>query len=266
MQVLLSCLLSLFASKDDAMEIHGAAQWLVKAYEDYHNRVINHKIGYKAFMEEYHARLTMPIFLEESCSYGDLLQEVTDRNKVKHILINRKFTEENFATDSFEEVDAIRMIAKYNAIGIKKEVSISNEFLPLVDYPQEAKDGLSEVFRKYKLLSPDIPTEDLILLLTTGRPSCKYMISACARNVDVGLVINMLSTAGALGRKWSTVICSPGMLLSTSGMKMQAKNLSAAMHRFDGFKLTHLNERQKGIVRDVIKALQGVPNAIKRLK
>lgn len=36
-------------------------------------------------MEEYHARLTMPIFLEESSSYDDLLQEVTDRNKVMHI-------------------------------------------------------------------------------------------------------------------------------------------------------------------------------------
>lgn len=92
------------------------------------------------------------------------------------------------------------------------------------------------------------------------------MISACASNVDVGLVINMLTTAGALGRKWSTIICSPGMLLSTSGMKLQAKNLSAAMYRFDGFQLTHLSEKQKGIVRDVIKALQSVPNAVKILK
>lgn len=142
MQVLLSCLLSLFASKDDAMEIHGAAQWLVKAYEDYRNRVINHKIGYKAFMEEYHARLTMPIFLEESCSYGDLLQEVTDRNKVKHILINRKFTEENFATDSFEEVDAIRMIAKYNAIGIKKESAFPmNSYLLLITHRRPKTDS-----------------------------------------------------------------------------------------------------------------------------
>ena len=207
----------------------------------------------------------MPIFLKEDATYDDFLQEAIDRDKVKHILENRKFTEDCFATETFEETDAIRMIAKYNAIGIKETVSYSSRFLSLCDYPLEAKQKLSVLFRKYKLLCPDINSEDLILLLTTGMPSCKYMIPACTRNVDLGLVLNMLSSVGAFGRNWSSAICSPGMLLTASGIKMQGKNLSAAVHKFDNYKLAQLDSKQKEIERDVKRILEGIPEVANRL-
>ena len=266
MQVAMPCLLSLFASKDDAMEIHGAVQWLIKAYEDYRNRVINQRMSYKAFMEENHVRLNMPIFLEEDASYNDLLQEATDRDKVKHILENRKFTEENFACDSFGEADAIKMIAKYNSIGSNIPTSVSEKISPLAEYPQEAKEALAKVFRKHKLLCPDISSEDLVALLSTGIPSCKYMIPPYTRNCDLGLVLNILVSVGALPRNWCSIICTHGMLLTAKCVGIQRKNLCATVHKFDGYKSYSLHDRQKDIEHDTILALSSVPNVLKHLK
>ena len=248
------------------MEIRGAVQWLIKAHEDYRHRVINNTIGYKAFMEEYHVRLSMPIFLDEESTYRDLLKEMTDRDKVKHILENRKFTEDNFSTDTFEESAAIKMIAKYNAIGTKEIASRPDGIQPISEYPEEAMEKLAAVFCKYKLLCPDINAYDLRLLLTTGKPSCNYMIPPLTRNVDLGLVLNILATAKALTRNWSSTICSSGMLLASSGVRMKEKNLSAAMHKFDGHQTRHLDEHQRQIEQDVFKALACVPNAIRNLR
>lgn len=262
----ISYLLSLFASSDDAMEIHGAVQWLFEAYKDYRNRVKNNIVGYKAFMEEFHVRLNMPIFLDERASYSDLLKEMTDRDKVKHILENRKFTEDNFSTDTFKESDAIKMIAKYNAIGTREIARRPNGIQPISEYPQEAMENLAAVFCKHKLLCPDINANDLRLLLTTGKPSCNYMIPPLTRNGDLGLVLNILGKAQALSRKWSSIICSSGMLLTSSGNRMKENNLSAAMHKYDGYQTRHLDELQRRIEQDVFKALACVPNAIKNLR
>lgn len=247
------------------MEIRGAVQWLIKAYEDYRSRVINNTIGYKAFMEEYHVRLNMPVFLDEGASYSDLLKEMTDRDKVKHILENRKFTEDNFSSETFTEGDAFKMIAKYNAIGTREIVGRPDGIQPIAEYPQEAMEGLAAVFQKYKLLCPDINANDLMLLLTTGKPSCKYMIPPLTRNGDLGLVLNILATAKALSLKWSSIICSSGMLQTSSGATMTGKNLSAAMHKFDGHQTKYLDDLQRKIRQDVLKALSCVPNAIKNL-
>lgn len=266
MQEVISCLLSLFASVDDAMEVRGAVQWLIKAHEDYRNRVINNLIGYKAFMEEFHVRLGMPAFFEAGVTYSDLLQEMTDRDKVKHILENRKFTEDSFKNPVFEETDAIKMIAKYNAIGTKEVAHVLEENLPLADYPQDVKNGLAKVLNKYQLLSPAITPEDLVLLLTTGTPSGKYMIPPYSRNVDLGLVINILVSAGALVRKWCSIITKSGMLLSSSGEKMQRRNISAAVHKFDGYKRIYLDDKQRDIEYDVLRVLSVVPSAMKNLK
>lgn len=248
------------------MEAHGAVQWLILAYNDYRNRVFNRKMGYKAFLEENMVKLSMPIILDEKATYYDLEQEAIDRDKVKHILENRRFTEENFAVDSFAEAEAIKMICKYNTIGVNETVIRAVEVPAIVNYPQSAKDGLAKLFLKYKLLSPDITTEDLILLLSTGVPSCQYMIPPFTRNVDIGLVLNILATVGALSRNWSSIICNSGMLLTSSGSKMQAKNLSAAMHKYDGYKVAYLDDRQKTIERDVKKILADVPSAVSQLK
>lgn len=248
------------------MEVHGAVHWLIKAYNDYRNRVFNRQMGYKAFLEENLVMLNMPIFLEESASYYDFQQEAIDRDKVKHILENRRFTEDNFASDTFEEADAIKMICKYNAIGINETVIIHDELLPFDDYPQVAKDGIAEVFRRHKLLCPDISTEDLVLLLTTGEPSCKYVIPPYATNRDIGVVFNILVTAGALKNRWATTICKSGMLLTSNGIKMNRKNLSAAVHWFDDYKLNYLSDKQKKVERDVMKVLANVPSAVRRLR
>ena len=79
MQDFQPCLLSLFAFSKDAREVHGAVQWLLKAYEDYRNRVSNRKMGYKAFLVENLVKLSMTIILDESSYYADLQQEVIDR-------------------------------------------------------------------------------------------------------------------------------------------------------------------------------------------
>lgn len=266
MQDAMSCLLSLFTSHDDEMEIHGAVQWLIKAYEDYRNRVINKMVGYKAFMEENFVRLNMPIFLNEDASYSDLLQEATDRDKVKHILENRKFTEDNFSRNTFEEADAIRMIAKYNSIGTKEPTNTSEEISPIAEFPQEVKETLAKVFCKHKLLYPDISSGDLVALLTTGIPSCKYMIPPFTKNCDLGLVLNILVAAGALPRNWCSIISEHGMLLTSKCVGIQRKNLSATVHRFDDYKSFSLNDRQRIIEYDTLKALSSVPNALKHLK
>lgn len=223
-------------------------------------------MGYKAFLEENLVMLNMPIFLEESASYYDLQQEAIDRDKVKHILENRKFTEDNFASDTFEEADAIKMICKYNAIGINETFIVHDELLPFDDYPQTAKDGLAEVFRRHKLLCPDISTEDFVLLLTTGKPSCKYVIPPYTTNRDVGIVFNILVAAGALKNRWAATICKSGMLFTSTGIKMNGKNLSAAVHWFDNYKLNYLSDKQKKIERDVMKVLANVPSAARHLK
>jgi hypothetical protein len=262
---MMPCILSLFVSKSDAKEIRGAVQWLVAVYEDYRNRVVNRTVGYKAFLEENIVRLSMPVFLEEGASYNDLLQESIDRDKVKHILENRKFTEGHFVSDSFEEADAIRMIAEYNAIGIE-EADISAKCLaPLSDYPDEVKEGLATVFRKYKLLCPDISYSELVALLTTGNPVRQYSIPPLTKNHDVGLVIFILFSAGALSRNWASVICEHGKLYTSSGTRMKRKNISAAMHRFDGCKFAFLDERYRDIANDVISVLSVVPGAKKSL-
>lgn len=248
------------------MEVHGAVQWLMEAYTDYRHRVFNNQIGYKAFFEENLVRLSMPIFIDEDTSYSDLLQEATDRDKVKHILENRKFTEDNFATDTFEEADAIKMIAKYNAIGTKAIDILHEEVLPIAKYPEEAKEGIAAVFRKHKLLCPDITSQDLLALLTTGRPSCQYMIPPFSRNGDLGLVINILSQAGALTRNWSSIICNNGMLRTSTGAKMESKNLSAAMHKFDGVIFGQFDDKQREIHRDILRVLATVPCAVKNLR
>lgn len=258
--------LSLFVSVDDAMEVHGAEQWLIKAYEDYRNRVINNQIGYKAYMEEFHVRLSMPIFFNDRVSFHELLKEATDRDKVKHILENRKFTEKHFSSPVFDESDAIKMIANYNAIGIKAIPNVLNERPPIMDYPQKVKEGLAHVVNKYQMLIPDISSEDLTLLLSTGTPSRKYMIPPYSRNVDLGLFIHILFSVGALNRTWSSTISKPEMLLTSSGKKMQRGNISAAVHRFDGYKLNHLDYRQRDIVQDVLPVLSSMPNLVQKLK
>lgn len=248
------------------MEVHGAVQWLIKAYEDYRNRVFNRQMSYKAFLEENLVKLSMPIILDESATYYDLQQEAIDRDKVKHILENRKFTETHFVTDIFEEADAIRMIGMYNVLGINTSSDVHEECLPLSSYPTKAKEELAKVFRDHKLLCPDISAQDLIYLLSTGMPSCKYMIPPYTRNRDFGLVLNILVSAGAMTRKWSSTICKSGMLLTSTGAKMQDKNLSAAMHWFDDYKTISLDEKQKAIERDVMKVLSNLPNVIRRLR
>lgn len=260
------CLLSLFASKEDAMEVHGAVQWLRKAYEDYRHRVINSSISYKVFVEEFLVRLTMPIFLDEGATYSDLLQEATDRDKVKHILENRKFTEDNFCQNSFEEDDAVRMIDKYNATGTKEVASPHEKFQPFADYSEEAKERLAKVFNKHRLLCPDISSDDLISLLTTGEASCIYKIPPYSRNRDLGFVINILLSAGSLPRNWCATICKHGMLLTAAGEQMQYKNLSNTVHRFDGYKYAHLDDKLKEIQRDVFEVLKSVPSAVRNLK
>ena len=266
MQDVNSCLLSLFACQDDAMEVHGAVQWLMKAYEDYRNRVVNKRIGYKAFMEEFHVRLSMPIFLGDDATYSDLLQEATDRDKVKHILENKKFTEDNFTSLSFQEADAIKMIVKYNAIGTKDVTNVPCEVVPFSDYPSKAKKGIADVIRKHKLLSPSITTEDLELLLCTGNPSCQYMIPPYSKNKDLGLVINILIEAGALTRHWASIICKYGMLLTSNGSEMQRKNINAAVHSHDNYKSIYLDDKQREIEYDIMKVLAQVPSAVKNLR
>ena len=261
-----SYLLSLLASKEEASEVHGAVQWLLKAYEDYRNRVANNRIGYKAFKEEFHVRLRMPISLDEDATYSDLLQEATDRDKVKHILEVRKFTEEYFRSPVFEEADAIKMIVAYNCIGTKDKENLSDGILPITNYPQEAVNGLVEIIHKHKLLTPAITAEDFVLLLTTGRPTCKYMIPPYTYNVDFGLVLYMLLTAGALASNWCSVICKPGMLITRNGTKMMRKNLSAIVHTHDGYKRFQLSEKQKEIETDVLRVLSEVPSAIINLR
>lgn len=127
-------------------EVHGAVQWLLKAYEDYRNRVSNRKMGYKAFLEENLVKLSMPIILDESSTYADLQQEVIDRDKVKHILENRKFTEEHFNTETFEEANAIRMISIYNAIGVEETVIKTKGILPLRTILKRPKLNLPRSF------------------------------------------------------------------------------------------------------------------------
>ena len=255
-------------SSSEAQAVHGAVEWLIKAYLDYRDRVINREIGYKAFMEENHVKLSMPIFLKEDASYDDFLQEAIDRDKVKHILENRKFTEEYFAVSSFEEEDAVKMIARYNAIGIenKKKGNPHEEILPIKDYPQTAIDRLAAVFRKHKLLCPDITSDDLILLLTTGNPSCKYMIPPYSNNRDLGFVLYLLVAAGSLSRFWSADICLAGMLLTSSGEKMTRKNLSAAVHSFDNYLSNQLNDKRRIIEQDVLAVLKNIPSAMRNLK
>lgn len=264
----MSCLLSLFASKCDAMEVHGAVQWLIKAYDDYRHRVINHSISYKVFVEEYLVRLNMPIFLDEGATYNDLLQEATDRDKVKHILENRKFTEEHFTNLTFGEADADSMIAEYNVIGTKKgtNVYLSEELSPISSYPDEAMEGLAKVFQDYQLLSPAISAEDLLLLLESGKPSRRYTIPPYSRNGDLGLVLHILVQAAALSRGWSARICSEGMLLTAAGIKMQAKNLNAAEHRFDRRMLHSLDDREKEIYHATLGVLKKVQSAQINLK
>ena len=262
----MSCLLSLFASKDDAMEVHGAVQWLMEAHEDYRNRVANHIISYKVFLEENLVKLGMPVFLNEDASYNDLLQEAIDRDKVKHILENKKLTESFFKSRTFRETDAIRMIAKYNTMGIENEGELSWQSDNLSAYPDKVKDGLARIFRKYHLLTPDITSEELVALLTTGDTLYQYTVPPHARNVDFGLVINILIAAGALKRKWPSIICGKGNLRTVNGQKMTPKNLGAAVHQFDDYKRIYLNERKQKIERDVLKVLADVPKAINNLR
>lgn len=133
-------------------------------------------------------------------------------------------------------------------------------------YPQEVKEGLANVLNKHQLLIPNISSEDLTLLLSTGNPSCKYMIPPCSRNVDLGLVINILLSVGALNRTWSSTISKSGMLLTSSGEKMQRRNISAAVHKYDDYKLNYLDERQKEIVKEVLKVLSSMPDLVKKIK
>jgi hypothetical protein len=119
---------------------------------------------------------------------------------------------------------------------------------------------------KHKLLSPDISADDLILLLTTGKPSYPYTIPTFTRNRDIGLVLNILVSAGALTRKWPSTICKHGMLLTSSGDKMTSKNLSASVHKFDNYVRYELDDKQKKIERDVVKVLSGLPNQMKNLR
>ena len=264
MQDFQPCLLSLFAFSKDAREVHGAVQWLLKAYEDYRNRVSNRKMGYKAFLEENLVKLSMPIILDESSTYADLQQEVIDRDKVKHILENRKFTEEHFNTETFEEANAIRMISIYNAIGVEETVIKTKGILPIADYPQKAKAELAEVFRNHVLLCPALSAEDLVRLLTNGDPACKYMVPPCATNRDLGFVLHLLIQAGAIkSNRWSSIVCKYGMLLTTTGLKMQSKNLNAARSYFIDYKQAFLSEKQRSIEQEIMKVLSGVPNAIK---
>ena len=250
------------------MEVHGAVQWLIKAYEDYRHRVTKHSISYKVFVEEFLVRLNMPIFLDEGASYNDLLLEATDRDKVKHILENRKFTEENFANPTFGEADADSMIAEYNVIGMKKGVNgfINDELIAVTDYPDEVKEGLAKVFQNDQLLTPSITTENLMLLLDTGKPTCRYMVPPYSRNGDLGLVVHILVQAGALSRAWSSKICGKGMLHTAAGIKMQAKNLSASVHRFDRRRIQSLDDREKDIFYATMEVLKKVPSAQKNLK
>lgn len=249
------------------MEVHGAVQWLTKAYEDYRHRVINHSISYKVFVEEFLVRLNMPIFLDEGATYDDLLKEATERDKVKHILENRKFTEEYFASSTFEESDADGMIAKYNAIGVRGSNGyLCENLLPLSSYSDEAKEEIAKVFLDFQLLSPAITSEDLNLLLDTDKPSCKYTIPPYSRNGDLGLVINLLIQAGALSRGWASRICSGGMLFTAAGIKMQAKNLNAAVHRFDRRTFNSLDAREADIYHATIRVLKKVPSAQINLK
>lgn len=220
-------------------------------------------MGYKAFLEENLVKLSMPIILDESATYSDLQQEAIDRDKVKHILENRKFTEDNFATECFEEADAIRMICKYNAIGIVDDVIFQEDTFPIVGYSQRVKNELANVFQKHKLLRPNISANDLVLLLTTGQPSCKYMVPPYTTNRDLGLVLYLLLTVNAIKRnKWAAIICGSGMLLTSSGAKMQSKNLNASMNHFSNYKRTALSDKQKEIEDDVLKALSEVPISI----
>lgn len=247
------------------MEIHGAVQWLISAYEDYRNRVANRTIGYKAFLEENLVKLSMPVILREDTSYSDLLQETIDRDKVKHILEDKKFTESFFCLQIFEEADAIRMIAKYNMIGMEDSTELSCRVVPLSDYPSKVKNELAEVFNKHALLSPSITPKDLEALLTTGNPSCKYTIPPYAKNVDIGIILNILLRAGALTRNWSSIICGKGNLLASSGVPMQSKNLSAATHQFDSYEIISISQKQMQIAHDVKTVLSALPNVIKNL-
>ena len=261
----MSCLLSLFASKDDAMEVHGAVQWLMEAHKDYRNRVVNRIISYKVFHEENLVKLGMPVILDEDASYNDLLQEAIDRDKVKHILGNRKFAEGYFTSETFSESDAIRMIAKYNAMGIEDKGGLPWQSDYLSVYPEKVKDGLARIFCEYHLLTPTISTEELVALLTTGDTLRQYSIPPTARNVDLGLVIYILVAAGALASRWPSIICCKGNLRTVKGHKMQTRNLSAAVHRFDDYKRIYLDDRQKKIERDVLNVLADVPKAINKL-